>query len=74
MSGEANGREGRISLHVRVPTELLERLRDEADQRDVSVNFLAVRAFTRYLENLAPVDEVLATVPAGSRLSEQGDT
>ena len=46
----ANGEYHRLT--VRLPADLWERLNDEADRLDVSVNFLVVRAVTRYLPTL----------------------
>lgn len=44
-------RERRVATAVRLPKHLHAELQRQADQRDVSVNFLIVRAVTQYLEN-----------------------
>lgn len=64
MSGER-----RVATAIRLPADLSKQLRDEAARRDVSMNYLIVRAVTRYLENAVPVNELLATRPA----TEMGD-
>ena len=43
--------EERIATAVRLPLSLHYELQAQADQRDVSVNFLVVRAVTQYLQN-----------------------
>ena len=49
--------EQRVLTQVRLPVDLWEQLRYEADQRDVSMNFLVMRAITRYLPTLTPVED-----------------
>jgi hypothetical protein len=49
----------RVSTAVRLPIELYSRLRREAAERDVSVNFLVTRAVDHYLRNLGPADPVM---------------
>jgi predicted transcriptional regulator len=46
---------------IRLPDSLLERLRVAADERDVSMNWLAVRAIRDYLDRLIPIDEFKLT-------------
>lgn len=46
-------------LTVRMPDDLWERLNNEADRRDVSVNFLVKRAITRYLATVIPVENLV---------------
>ena len=43
--------EKRVATAVRLPESLHHQLQDQADLRDVSVNFLVVRAVTQYLQN-----------------------
>lgn len=43
--------EKRVATAVRLPESLHAELQQQADDRDVSVNFLVVRAVTQYLEN-----------------------
>ena len=41
----------RVATAVRIPEDLHRELQQAADTRDVSVNFLVVRAIERYLES-----------------------
>lgn len=50
----------RIATAVRLPEDLHDELQRQADRRDVSVNFLVVRAVQRYLES-APDPNALET-------------
>ena len=43
--------EKRVSTQVRLPESLHAQLVDQAEKRDVSVNFLINRALTRYLDS-----------------------
>lgn len=43
--------EKRIATAVRIPESIHHQLQDQAELRDVSVNFLVVRAVTQYLQN-----------------------
>jgi predicted HicB family RNase H-like nuclease len=52
--------EKRIATAVRLPEDLHDELQRQADRRDVSVNFLVVRAVQRYLES-APDPTALET-------------
>ena len=56
--------EERVTTAVRLPEELHRRLQDAADERDVSVNLLVVKAVERYLEQLIPLDQVMVARPA----------
>ena len=44
------GSEKRIATAVRLPEHLHDELQRQAEQRDVSVNYLVVRAVSQYLE------------------------
>ena len=46
------GSEKRIATAVRLPENLHDELQRQAEERDVSVNYLVVRAVTQYLETL----------------------
>ena len=46
---------------IRFPEELHARLRDAADDRDLSVNFLVVKAVEEFLERLIPAKELRLT-------------
>ncbi|MGI8796789.1 MAG: toxin-antitoxin system HicB family antitoxin [Acidimicrobiia bacterium] len=43
--------EQRVTTAVRIPESTHEKLREEARERDVSVNYLIVRAVERYLHS-----------------------
>jgi predicted HicB family RNase H-like nuclease len=58
--------EQRITTAVRLPESLHARLQAAATERDVSVNLLVTKAIAEFLEQLAPLDEVLATGRAAS--------
>lgn len=51
----------RLTTGIRFPEELHERLKDAADERDLSINYLVVKAVEEFLENLIPVDELRLT-------------
>jgi predicted HicB family RNase H-like nuclease len=55
--------EPRVTTAVRLPPGLHDRLRNAADERHVSVNFLIVKALEDYLDRLIPIDEVELTRP-----------
>jgi hypothetical protein len=46
--------EERVTTAIRVPLSLHERLQQEADSRDTSINHLIVRATAYYLDHLLP--------------------
>jgi len=48
----------RCQVGLRLSPELKARLDAAADERDLSVNFLATRAIEDFLERLLPVEEV----------------
>lgn len=49
--------EERVTTAVRIPESLHSRLRDAADERELSANYLIVRAIEDYLDRLIPADE-----------------
>lgn len=51
--------EPRVSTAVRFPSALHDRLRREAESRQVSVNFLVERAVADFLDRLPAVDDVI---------------
>lgn len=53
----------RSSTGVRFPPELLARLHEAAEEREVSVNWIINRAVTEFLDHLIPVDEIVLTRP-----------
>ncbi len=52
--------EKRVSTAIRIPKSLHARLHEAAAERDVSVNLLATRALSEFLETLVSPDELLA--------------
>ena len=46
----------RVSTAVRLPAELHAELQRQANERDVSVNFLVTRAVDHYLRELGPLE------------------
>jgi predicted HicB family RNase H-like nuclease len=53
--------EDRVTTAVRVPKTLHDRVRAAAQERQVGVNLLVVRALEEYLDRLVPVDELVRT-------------
>lgn len=51
----------RVTTAIRFPPDVLERLREEADVRGVSINWLVSRAIEEFLPRLVPVDELRLT-------------
>jgi predicted HicB family RNase H-like nuclease len=51
----------RTTTAIRFPEELHERLKKAADERDLSINFLVVKAVEELLENLVPANELRLT-------------
>ena len=51
----------RVTTAVRVPEELHRRLTTAAAEREVSVNYLVVKAVEDYLERLIPASELKLT-------------
>ena len=50
--------EPRVATAVRLPKQLHERVQREAEERQVSVNYIVVRAIERYLDCMVPVAEL----------------
>jgi predicted HicB family RNase H-like nuclease len=48
----------RMTTAIRFPTEMHEQLKQAAEDRDVSINFLVVKAIEEFLPKLVPVDEM----------------
>jgi predicted transcriptional regulator len=51
----------RTTTAIRFPDELHDRLKEAADQRDLSINFLVVKAVEDFLPRLLPADEFRLT-------------
>jgi len=51
----------RTTTAIRFPDELHERLKVAAEERDLSINFLVVKAVEDFLERLLPADEFRLT-------------
>lgn len=47
----------RITTAVRIPADIHARLLEEAEARDVSLNYLLVRGATLVIDRLAPLSE-----------------
>lgn len=57
----------RTATAIRLPDELLEQLRRAADERDLSMNYLVVKALQDFLPRLIPVSELRLTRDAEPR-------
>jgi predicted HicB family RNase H-like nuclease len=53
--------EERVTTALRVPKDLHQRLKDAADERQVGVNLIAVKALEDYLDRLIPLQELQLT-------------
>ncbi len=51
----------RTTTAIRFPAELHERLREAAEERDLSINFLVVKAVEEFIERLIPAEELRLT-------------
>ncbi len=51
----------RRTTAIRLPEDLHRRLREAADERDLSINYLVVKAVEEFLDNLIPVEELWLT-------------
>lgn len=51
----------RTTTAIRFPDALHERLKQAADERDMSINFLVVKAVEEFLERLIPAEELRLT-------------
>lgn len=59
MSGRPKSHaKSRTTTAIRFPPEMHERLWKEAEGRDLSINFLVVKAVGEFLERLIPVDDM----------------
>jgi predicted HicB family RNase H-like nuclease len=56
--------EKRIPTAVRIPESLHRQLQEAAEEREISVNLLIVRAIKKHLEQLPPLEEVPANKSA----------
>lgn len=53
--------EERVTTALRVPKALHERLKNAAEERQVALNLLAVKALEDYLDRLIPVEDLQLT-------------
>lgn len=53
--------EERVTTALRVPRSLHERLKQAAEERQVAVNLIAVKALEEYLDRLIPVEDLQLT-------------
>jgi predicted HicB family RNase H-like nuclease len=51
----------RVTTAIRIPKELHEQLRQAAEERQLSVNYLVVKALEDFVEHLVPVSELQLT-------------
>jgi predicted transcriptional regulator len=51
----------RTTTAIRFPDPLHERLKEAADERDLSINFLVVKAVEDFLDRLVPAEEFRLT-------------
>ena len=58
MSGRPRSNDERVAISFRLPAHLRDRLSEAALERDVSMNWLATRAFEEFLARLIPPDEI----------------
>lgn len=56
-----SARPTRTATAIRFPEPLHDRLRHAADERDLSVNYMVVKAVEDFLERLIPADELKLT-------------
>lgn len=54
----------RVATAVRLPEDLHSRLQEQAEMRDVSVNWLVTKAVEQFLESLPTRQQVEATLRA----------
>jgi len=54
-------KENRVTTAIRVPEHLHGQLAQAAEERDLSVNYLVVRAIEDFLERLIPAEEMKLT-------------
>jgi predicted HicB family RNase H-like nuclease len=51
----------RMTTAIRFPEAIHEQLKEAADERDLSINFLVVKAVEEFLERLVPASEFRLT-------------
>jgi predicted HicB family RNase H-like nuclease len=51
----------RVTTAFRIPKPLHERLQAAASERDLSANYLAVKALEEFLDNLVPAEDLRLT-------------
>ena len=61
VTTQSDGKSQRTATAIRFPEHLHERLRTAADERDLSVNFLVVKAVEEFLDRLIPAHELRLT-------------
>lgn len=54
-------RKQRTTTAIRFPEPLHEKLKEAAEERDLSINFLVVKACEDFVKNLIPADEIRLT-------------
>ena len=63
------GEDDLTTTAIRFPDELHERLRIAAEERDLSINYLVVKAVEEFVENLIPVEDLTLTRPRTSNVA-----
>ena len=58
MTGRPRSNDERVGVTLRLPADLRDRISEAALERDVSMNWLASRAFEEFLDRLIPADEI----------------
>lgn len=53
--------ETRVTTAIRIPESLHEKLTEAAKERELSVNYMVVRAVEEFIERLIPADELQLT-------------
>lgn len=57
----AKDKKARTTTAIRFPDEVHEQLRVAADERDLSINYLVVKAVEEFLDRLIPANELRLT-------------
>ena len=61
MTSTSTAKKDRTATAIRFPDDLHDRLRVAADERDLSINYLVVKAVEDLLDRLIPANELKLT-------------
>lgn len=61
LYGVAMEKKRRRTTGIRIPEDLHERLKEAAAERDLSINYMVVKAVEEFLDNLIPAGELKLT-------------